>query len=55
MDKFDRIYKLHGELRDRRTPISRAALAAYTASNRTCAGSIPTLILPPGTNSTLPP
>ncbi len=27
MDKFDRIYKLHDVLRDRRTPISRADLA----------------------------
>ena len=26
MDKFDRIYKLHDVLRDRRTPISRADL-----------------------------
>ncbi len=28
MDKFDRIYQLHDVLRDRRTPISRAALMA---------------------------
>ena len=28
MDKFDRIYKLHDVLRDRRTPISRASLAS---------------------------
>jgi proteasome accessory factor C len=27
MDKFDRIYQLHGVLRDRRTPITRADLA----------------------------
>jgi len=27
VDKFDRIYQLHNILRDRRTPISREALA----------------------------
>ncbi len=31
MDKFDRIYKLHDVLRDRRTPISRADLAEKLA------------------------